>query len=213
MVTSIEPPLTFLEEQKKAILWDTVEPSHVPFGLVPEVLDPIDVILPVSKALRVIDSNMVEVRDIQDVIALESICVDDAIREDHSLHDREQCCTASIGYHDCIDPATTLQQPENRNFSSCSPTSFAFPDATEIALIDFYLASDGRSFFHFIGNDFPQTTIKRCRSISINTHELSNCACRRPGNEMLYEPCSLLDTEPTLSRIHGAILTLSSVLS
>ena len=124
MVTSIEPPLTFLEEQKKAILWDTVEPSHVPFGLVPEVLDPIDVILPVSKALRVIDSNMVEVRDIQDVIALESICVDNAIREDHSLHDREQCCTASIGYHDCIDPATHASTARKQELFQLLPDLF-----------------------------------------------------------------------------------------
>jgi len=32
-------------------LWDTVEFAHVTLGLVPEVLDPIDVILTVGKEL------------------------------------------------------------------------------------------------------------------------------------------------------------------
>lgn len=35
MTTTIEAPFAFFEEQKEAVLWDTIEPPQVAFGLVP----------------------------------------------------------------------------------------------------------------------------------------------------------------------------------
>ena len=47
MITAIESPLAFLEEQKEAVPRDAFEPSEVTLGLVPKILNPIDVILSV----------------------------------------------------------------------------------------------------------------------------------------------------------------------
>jgi len=203
VVTAIEPPFAFLEEQKKVGLGYAVEPPEVALGLVPKILDPIDVILFVGKEFRVIDSNMMKARNIQGVITLEGIRVDDAIRQDHPFHNGQKRCTFGIGYHDSVNPSTALQEPENRDFTGSTPATFAFPYAAEIAFIDFDLSGKGRSFFHFIGNDFSQASVECRRGISVNAHQLGGCSCRCAGNEMLNEPCSFLDAESTLSGVHG----------
>ena len=42
-------------------LWDTVEFAHMALRLVPEILDPVDVIFLVGKELRVIDPKVFEI--------------------------------------------------------------------------------------------------------------------------------------------------------
>ncbi len=56
---------------------DTIEFAHVALGLIPEVLDAIDVIATVCKQLRMVDPEVVEVRDIQRVVALPAVGIDD----------------------------------------------------------------------------------------------------------------------------------------
>lgn len=90
MVSGIEPPFTLLKEQEEAIFGDAVEPSHVALGLVPEVLNPIDVVLSVSKTLRVVYADMVKIRDVKGIITREAVGVDDAVWEGHPLHNRQQ---------------------------------------------------------------------------------------------------------------------------
>ena len=48
-------------------LWDTVEFAHMALRLVPEILDPIDVVLLVGEQLRVVDPEVMEVRHIKHV--------------------------------------------------------------------------------------------------------------------------------------------------
>jgi hypothetical protein len=43
---------------------DTIKLPHMALRLVPKVLDAVDVIMPVSKKLRVIDPEVLEVRNI-----------------------------------------------------------------------------------------------------------------------------------------------------
>ena len=50
------------------LLWNTVEFTHMTLGLVPEILNPVDVILLVCKKFGVIDPEMFEVRYVQDVV-------------------------------------------------------------------------------------------------------------------------------------------------
>ena len=50
MISTIEPPFALLEEQKKALPRDAIEPSKVTLGLVPKILNSIDVVLPVHKS-------------------------------------------------------------------------------------------------------------------------------------------------------------------
>jgi len=43
-------------------LWNTVEFAHMPLGLVPEILDPIDVIMSIREEFRGVDPEVLEVR-------------------------------------------------------------------------------------------------------------------------------------------------------
>ena len=58
-------------------LGDTIEFTHVALGLVPEILNAVDVVLTVCKELRMVDPEVVEVQYIQRIIALPAIGVDD----------------------------------------------------------------------------------------------------------------------------------------
>ena len=49
MVASIEAPLTLLQKPVEVLLFDAVEFTHLPLGLVPEILDAVDVILAPGK--------------------------------------------------------------------------------------------------------------------------------------------------------------------
>ena len=51
------------------LLWNTVEFTHMTLGLVPKVLNAIDMILLVCKEFRVVDTEMLKVRYIQHVVA------------------------------------------------------------------------------------------------------------------------------------------------
>lgn len=50
-VTVIKSPLAFLQKQGEVFGWDAIKSSHVAFGLVPKVLNPVDMVLPVGKQL------------------------------------------------------------------------------------------------------------------------------------------------------------------
>ena len=62
MVSSIESPFTLLQKPVKISTFYPVKSAHMTLGLVPEVLDPIDVILLISKQLRVVDTYMPQTR-------------------------------------------------------------------------------------------------------------------------------------------------------
>ena len=90
-VTVVKSPLAFLQIQPELGLWNAIEFAHMPLGLVPKVLNPIDVIMLMSEALGMIDSEVVKGRNIQHIIALPSIGINDAVRHDFALNDGYQC--------------------------------------------------------------------------------------------------------------------------
>ena len=51
MFSSIEAPFALLQEPVEIVRFDAVVFAHVPLGLVPEILDPVDVVSLVGKEL------------------------------------------------------------------------------------------------------------------------------------------------------------------
>ena len=72
-------------------LGNTVKSAHMALGLVPEILDTVDVVVAVSKQLRMVDTEVVEVRYIQHVIAAPAVGIDNGIRHHLTLYNRDQC--------------------------------------------------------------------------------------------------------------------------
>ena len=57
----IKAPLALLEIEVEMVLWDAIVAPQMPFGLVPEVLDPVDVISVFGKQFGMVDADMMEV--------------------------------------------------------------------------------------------------------------------------------------------------------
>jgi hypothetical protein len=130
VVASIEAPFALLEKPIKVLLFDAVETAHVALGLVPEILDSIDVILLIGKELRVIDAAVMEVAHIKSIIGSENVGIDDA-----------------VGFHSFLDDGcknlhAPFQKPKNGNFARSSTTSLAFARTSKIALICFNLSGE-----------------------------------------------------------------------
>ena len=68
-------------------LGNTVKSAHVALGLAPEVLDAVDVIMTISKQLRMIDPEVVEIRHVKHVVASPAVLIDDTIWPDLALDD------------------------------------------------------------------------------------------------------------------------------
>src|SRR6202012_180673 len=99
VIASIEAPLTFLQEPVKIVGFDAVETPHMPFGLVPEILDAIDVVLLVGEELRMIDAQMMKVGYIKRIVRLKRVRINDAIGRNFLFDDRHQSLGLCIGYN------------------------------------------------------------------------------------------------------------------
>jgi predicted outer membrane lipoprotein len=76
---SVESPLAFLEEEGKVGGLDAVEAAHVTLGLVPEILNSIDVVFLLAEAFAVVDALMLEVRDVEYIVRTERVRINDAV--------------------------------------------------------------------------------------------------------------------------------------
>ena len=67
----VKSPLAFLQIQREMLLGDAVEPAQMTLGLIPEILDAVDVIVPVSKQLTMVDPIVMEIGYVQGIVAAE----------------------------------------------------------------------------------------------------------------------------------------------
>lgn len=67
--TVIEAPFTLFDEQVKVLLGNAVIAPQVPLGLVPEVLNPINVINVLCEQFRMVNPDVMKLGNIQNIIA------------------------------------------------------------------------------------------------------------------------------------------------
>ena len=70
------------------LLGDTVKFAHVTLSLVPEILDPVDVVVSICKQDRMVDAVVLEGADIEHVVSSPAIRIDDAVGHNFTLNDR-----------------------------------------------------------------------------------------------------------------------------
>ena len=97
--------------------WNAVIPAQMPFGLVPEVLDPVDMVPFLDKFLRVIDPVMPELGDIENIVGAEAISIDDAVGFDALTNNPGQCLGLGIRDRNRVDQPTALEQAKDRNLA------------------------------------------------------------------------------------------------
>ncbi len=85
------------------LLGNTVKFTQVRLGLVPEVLDAVEVVFAIGKELGRIDPSMPEAGNIQSIVAGQCIALDDGIGHHSFLQDGEQRGRFGISNDDRID--------------------------------------------------------------------------------------------------------------
>ena len=73
----IEAPFIFLQKPIKIVLLNAVEHPHMSFGLVPEIIDPADMVAFVSEQFRVVDAQMMKIRNIKRIVGSEGVRIND----------------------------------------------------------------------------------------------------------------------------------------
>jgi hypothetical protein len=131
VVAAIEAPITLLEKPIKVLLFDAVEPAHVALGLVPKVLDSIDVIPLISEEPRVVDAAVVEGAHVKGIVGSEGIGVNDAVRFDPLLDDGQERLGFCIGNNSRENLPTPFKKAKNGDFARGATASLAFANTSK----------------------------------------------------------------------------------
>jgi len=117
------------------LLRNAVEFSHKSLRLVPKIHNAIDMVFAFSKLLRVIYTEVLEGRYIQDIVYPRAVAVDYAIGNDSLLNDAHQRPLLCIGNHLGVNFASTLQETKYGRFSGCAESTLAFTDAAKVTFV------------------------------------------------------------------------------
>lgn len=101
----IKSPLTLLQKEVEILFGNAIKSAHISLGLIPKILNAIDMIMLVCKQLTMIDSIVLEIGHIKDVVAGECIGIDDAVRRNmlllYNLESRK--VTVELGDEDMLE--------------------------------------------------------------------------------------------------------------
>lgn len=185
----IETPFAFLDEQVEVLLGDTVVASHVAFCLVPEVLDPVDVVGIFGEQFRVVDAHMVELLNVQNVIGSEAVGIDDGIRPHLVANDREKRVSTGIWNDHDMDFTAPLQKPEDGHLTSGTSSPLAFSTTAKIALIDLDFAAHQAGFrsSHLFEDHFPEFVEKQHSRVAVYASQLGRRTGCHPSAEILQK--------------------------
>lgn len=118
--------------------------SEVALGLVPEVLDAVDVsIFARNELFGMINPVVVKAGDIQDVVDAEGVREDHGIRRHLAVDDGQDGFLFGVRDHLGVDLAAALEDTEHRDFAGCATATFAFADAAKIGFVDFDFTIEG----------------------------------------------------------------------
>ena len=108
MTASVETPFALLEEPVEILGLDPVDSAEVSLGLIPEILDAVDMVSLVGEEIGAVDPHMLEGSDVESVLCLKRVGEDDAVGGNPFFDDRQESFRFRIGNHDGKNlPAST----------------------------------------------------------------------------------------------------------
>ena len=138
MVTRIEAPFALLKEPVEMFLFDAIESAQMTLGLAPKILDAVDVIVSLGEVFGMVDTNMVEVGNIQRIVDSQSVSIDNAVGAYLLLDNWHNGLPFCIGDNSGVNLSLALEKPKDSHFASRSTTSLALARPAEIALVGFH---------------------------------------------------------------------------
>ena len=138
---------------------DAIVAAQMALGLVPEVLDAVDVVSPVGELLAMVDAHVAELGHVEHVVGLETVAIDHGIGLYARPDDREERFRSNVWDDHRMDLAAPLEQSEDGNLAASAAPPFALaPPPAEITLIDLHLAAKqlGRFLIQALSDHFPQ---------------------------------------------------------
>lgn len=109
MISSIEAPLALLQKPVEAGWLNAVKLAHVTLGLVPEVLDSVDVVFRLRELDRMVDALVVKITYIKCIVAAPCVGVNNAVGLYLLIDDRQECLGLGVWYDRCVNLATPLE--------------------------------------------------------------------------------------------------------
>ena len=107
-LTVVKTPFALLQIQLKMLFGNAVKLVQMTFCLIPKVLYPIDVVLPFGKVCTVVYAKVAKLTDTRRIVALITICINDAVRLYLLTDNRQQGGRLRIGYGNGINLAVAL---------------------------------------------------------------------------------------------------------
>ena len=164
---------------------NAVVASQVAFGLVPEILDAVDVVAVLDELFAVIDAMVTELRHIENVVAAQPVGVDDAVGFDGPPDDRKQRIFLDVWNDKRVNLALPFQQPKHRHLARRAASALAFAGASEIALIDFDLTGQKRRLLGNLGgDDLSQLMEEQRRGVAMDPRQFRRRTRRRAGHKL-----------------------------
>ena len=169
--------------------WDTVVAAQLALGLVPEVLDAIDVGPLVGELFPVVDAHVAELGNVEQIIGSEAVGVDHGIGLDALLDDGKKRFRSGIWDDDRVDLPASFEQPEDRHFAGGTTPVFALSVSSEIALVDLDFAAQQLRRFSIQArrNDLSQLMEKQGCGVPVDPHQQGGRTRCCAGDEMLRQ--------------------------
>jgi hypothetical protein len=199
----VETELTFLEEQEEILTWNSVVLAQHPLGLIPEVLDPVDVVTTTpDKPLAVIDTTMLEAGYIENVVARQAVGIHHRIGLYFGFQSGQQRHGMRIGNRQRIDSTAAFEDTEDADFARSSTSSLAFAHAAEVALVVFEDRQFGFDFGHSSGDALAEFVKVQRGAVAMNLDQTRRGSCGDLSDEQFQQPklLFLLDTTTTYCR-------------
>ena len=70
------------------LFWNTIKFTHVTLGLIPEVLDTTNMIMPVCKQFGMVDTKVSKFSHIKNVVPAPAVIINNAISDNLAFNDR-----------------------------------------------------------------------------------------------------------------------------
>ena len=157
-MTMVKAIFSFFKVQLEASTGKTFELRQSEFNKSPKRFNPVNVGVSLGKLIAVvIDTVMLLIAQIHEtVVSALPVRIKDAVKSNSPLNHRMQNGSRDVAHNLSIDFPIALEQPEDRHFLECTPTSLPWNSfASKVGLIHFHGSFKSRGLLTLLLETLP----------------------------------------------------------